>query len=1008
METKRLGIGHKGVMTSSDLPTKPRLFVSYSHDSEAHKVWVRGLVERLRANGFEVPFDQDQEMAPERWPAWCKERVDEAEFVLVVCTPTYRDRFNDTETLGMSYGVKWEGHILYNELAWLGGRNYRIVPVLPPGGRAEHVPSVIRRTRRYEVEREDEHAKLVAVLRDEERRRMLARWREWTRRRQEHGRPLAVEEDFYVMPMQPEELLSDGIAMLTDKPPPSMLLTARYRVVEFVREARQREWNLLERWCDGGGVRVLLFHGPGGAGKTRLMQEWCIELRKRSWVAGFVPHRVSKEKEKELLTELLADRRPVLLVVDYAESKLLDAVLEVAHEQFQSGRQIALRVGLVARNAGDWWKRRKEHDSEQRVLLERDPPVEFQSITVEDPLRQRLFAAAYRAFSQHRGVEAAPPEIDLDDERFERVLYLHAAALAHVERLAHGDDAGVKLSASDHLSSVLGHEQAFWLKRWPLLEEDLDAAPDFLAAARRTIGALTLRGGVPDPETARAVMEATDAPRQPEDRKTHRRFERLCRTLYPGQTPQGGDAAESEAQYIGPLEPDLLGETLVELIVQDETVDDIERGFVGATEQAWETGFTVLGRVMESAREPALRRVEVVADQLLRRDVESRGLAATRAAVAVSSRAVFSRMSRLTTTRLTENGSARLASQVEALLPNQTLSLAALGVWSTARQLAGATSEDRARLLNNLGIHQSELGQPEQAFVSMAEAIDIRRKLAKKRPDAFLPDLAMSLNNLGPVQSALGQREQALASTAEAVDIRRKLAKERPDAFLPNLAMSLNNLSPMQSALGQREQALASAAEAVDIRRKLAKEQPDAFLQDLATSLNNLGNSQSELGQRAHALASTAEAVDIRRKLAKGRPDTFLPALAASLNNLGNRQSELGQRERAIASEAEAVDIRRKLAKERPDAFLPDLASSLNNLGAMQSKLGQREQALESTAEAVELYRQFFDQLPKAFANNFMVSLQGYLQCLNNVGRSAESDSLVLSAIETLQRHGAL
>ena len=81
----------------------------------------------------------------------------------------------------------------------------------------------------------------------------------------------------------------------------------------------------------------------------------------------------------------------------------------------------------------------------------------------------------------------------------------------------------------------------------------------------------------------------------------------------------------------------------------------------------------------------------------------------------------------------------------------------------------------------------------------------------------------MSLNNLGAEQSELGQREAALASTLEAVDLYRKLAEARPDAFLPDLAMSLNNLGTMQSALGQREAALASTREAVALYRRLAR-----------------------------------------------------------------------------------------------------------------------------------------------------------------------------------------
>ena len=87
----------------------------------------------------------------------------------------------------------------------------------------------------------------------------------------------------------------------------------------------------------------------------------------------------------------------------------------------------------------------------------------------------------------------------------------------------------------------------------------------------------------------------------------------------------------------------------------------------------------------------------------------------------------------------------------------------------------------------------------------------------------------MSLNNLGKMLSELGQREDALKATQEAVDIYRKLAEKRPDAFLPDLAMSLNNLGKMLSELGQREDALKATQEAVDIYRKLAEKRTRRF-----------------------------------------------------------------------------------------------------------------------------------------------------------------------------------
>jgi tetratricopeptide (TPR) repeat protein len=95
----------------------------------------------------------------------------------------------------------------------------------------------------------------------------------------------------------------------------------------------------------------------------------------------------------------------------------------------------------------------------------------------------------------------------------------------------------------------------------------------------------------------------------------------------------------------------------------------------------------------------------------------------------------------------------------------------------------------------------------------------------------------------------LGQREEALASAQEAVDIRRKLAQARPEAFLPDLAESLNNLGIWQSELGQREAALASAEEALDAIWPFFLRLPAAFERHTGIMLGNLRKGLKALGR---------------------------------------------------------------------------------------------------------------------------------------------------------------
>jgi len=91
----------------------------------------------------------------------------------------------------------------------------------------------------------------------------------------------------------------------------------------------------------------------------------------------------------------------------------------------------------------------------------------------------------------------------------------------------------------------------------------------------------------------------------------------------------------------------------------------------------------------------------------------------------------------------------------------------------------------------------------------------------------------MSLNNLSLRLADLGRRVPALEAIEEAVEISRRLAQARPDAFLPDLAMSLNNLSD----LDRRESALEAIQEAVEIYHRLAELYPEVFAQALADSL---------------------------------------------------------------------------------------------------------------------------------------------------------------------------
>ena|SRR5215213_26334 len=81
-------------------PTPPKVFLSYSQKSPEHSARVRSLADRLRADGVDAMIDQYDPHPKEPWPRWMDRQIEDADFVLVVCTETYLRRAEGREERG--------------------------------------------------------------------------------------------------------------------------------------------------------------------------------------------------------------------------------------------------------------------------------------------------------------------------------------------------------------------------------------------------------------------------------------------------------------------------------------------------------------------------------------------------------------------------------------------------------------------------------------------------------------------------------------------------------------------------------------------------------------------------------------------------------------------------------------------------------------------------------------------------------------------------------------------
>jgi len=130
----------------------PKVFISYSQDSPEHSARVLELANALRGHGVDAELDQYHVRPEHGWPHWCAEQLREenAEFVLLVCTETYRKRVENKVPADEGRGVYWEGAIISNYL-YVAKGNRCFIPILLDGAKFDCNPQPIPHHTHYSI-----------------------------------------------------------------------------------------------------------------------------------------------------------------------------------------------------------------------------------------------------------------------------------------------------------------------------------------------------------------------------------------------------------------------------------------------------------------------------------------------------------------------------------------------------------------------------------------------------------------------------------------------------------------------------------------------------------------------------------------------------------------------------------------------------------------------------------------------------------------------------------------
>jgi hypothetical protein len=148
---------------SSESATK--VFMSYSHDSQAHADAVLRLSDGLRADGIDCHIDQYEESPPEGWPRWMERQIRESQFVLVVCSEFYLKKILGQVSASEGLGVRWEGSLVYQHLYNAAASNVKFIPILLTEARPEHIPTPLQGATYYRPGKPDDFERLSRRLR---------------------------------------------------------------------------------------------------------------------------------------------------------------------------------------------------------------------------------------------------------------------------------------------------------------------------------------------------------------------------------------------------------------------------------------------------------------------------------------------------------------------------------------------------------------------------------------------------------------------------------------------------------------------------------------------------------------------------------------------------------------------------------------------------------------------------------------------------------------------------
>ncbi|MGI5341286.1 trypsin-like peptidase domain-containing protein [Streptomyces sp. CA-181903] len=800
------------------------------------------------------------------------------------------------------------------------------------------------------------------LLADDDFRRLVEKHSEW---------------EPVLEPVEPHRLLAP-VARERVADSPATLLRADAETVRF--RGRDGELRDLRDWCrtDPRPFSVRVLTGEGGQGKTRLARRLADALRADGWIAGHLRTPLADDEVTRTELRTLDTALPLLLVVDYADTRPQQVRRLVEHLRTTRHRA---RVLLLARADGGWRRDGLAEPYADELLARAEVTALAPLAPADGPPEERaaVFTDAVTDFAD--ALDALPGIPGRPPAGWAPL----AATLAPPPGFAHDEDAsvlGVQMTAlttllqhgtapvpaaaggsGDPAAVLLHHEQRYWGRRALRLDGLADSTP------KAAVAVATLCGAADREEAVAALRDGLGVP-------AHRAGDVAAwvRSLYP---PGPG-------RYWGALEPDRVGELHVCALLFDDAdplpvpallaegspgqQSRLLTVLVRAATAQGETGRPEWTRHIERELLAALDRAIPHYTALMTLDLvlphDGKGLGAL--ALRISEERVTA-----AERRLKEDGSAHaLVTYAVALehlggrlgLEERHAEAVRLQERAVGLLREAAEREDtyhyRSLYAGALpGLHDAlrAVGRDDAARAVLDEATAAAERLADAAGDApdDREDAAWRLYYLQPRLWDAGHREAAIRVLSRQVDLRRRAGKPPGDDIL--LANSLQTLGVHLMTCGRLQEALDVTEESVEHMRHLARANPAGFEPWLISALMNQSSLLGATGRTAEAVEPLRQAVAMaRHRVRIGLADPSEEHRAAVLGTrLGILQREAGQVAEGVESLVAARNLWRRLAAADPEEHGPGHARSQLRLGQLLVEAGRTEEAVEATGEAV-------------------------------------------------------